>query len=175
MEQLALTARVEDCIRAIGNATSWLALVLVAIVCASVLLRYAFGVSSLAFDELQWHIYSGSWILGFSYATAQRTHVRNDILYNRYSEINQKRVDFYSHLVLVLPFAVIMSYHAWDFVAWSWQQNEGSIDPGGLPHRWVIKSILFAGLVLFGVAALARVIDLHREIKALKQIKRMRN
>ncbi|MEM7058590.1 MAG: TRAP transporter small permease subunit [Pseudomonadota bacterium] len=164
-----MTARIEEIIRRIGQAASWVCLVLVAIVCASVILRYAFGISSLAFDELQWHIYSASFLLGFSYATVERTHVRNDILFNKFSPIWQKRIDFFSHLFLVVPFALIVIYHSWDFVLWSWKQNEGSIDPGGLSDRWIIKSFLLIGFFLFATACLTRSIDLFREIRALKR------
>lgn len=164
--------RIEDAIRRIGQAASWLCLVLVGIVCASVFMRYALGQSSLAFDELQWHIYALSWLLGFSYATVERSHVRNDILYSRFSAITQKRIDYYGHLLLVLPFVAIVLYHAWVFVEWAYIQNEGSIDEGGLPHRWVIKSALLLGFFLFGLATVTRVVDLGREIRGLKEARR---
>ena len=164
-----MIARIEEIIRRIGRASSWVCLILVAFVCASVVLRYAFGISSLAFDELQWHIYSASFLLGFSYATVERTHVRNDILFNKFSPTWQKRIDLFSHLFLVVPFALIVIYHSWDFVLWSWKQNEGSIDPGGLSDRWIIKSFLLIGFFLFAAACLTRSIDLFREIRALKR------
>ena len=164
-----MIAKIEQIIRRIGQAASWVCLVLVGIVCASVILRYAFGISSLAFDELQWHIYSASFLLGFSFATVERTHVRNDILYNSFSLIWQKRIDLFSHLILVVPFCLIVIYHSWDFVLWSWKQNEGSIDPGGLSDRWIIKSFLLIGFFLFAAACLTRSIDLIREIGALKK------
>ena len=164
-----MIARIEQIIRVVGQSASWACLVLVAFVCGSVVLRYVFGISSLAFDELQWHIYAASWLLGFSYAAVERTHVRNDILFNKLSEIWQKRIDLFAHAVLVLPFCVIVLYHSWDFVAWSWQQNEGSIDPGGLSDRWIIKSFLLIGFLLFAAACITRSIDLFREIRALKR------
>ena len=163
-----MSARIEQIIRSIGNSASWACLVLVGFVCASVILRYLFGVSSLAFDELQWHIYSACWLLGFSYATVDRTHVRNDILFNKFSEIWQKRIDLFAHLFLAVPFALIVLYHSWSFVTWSWQQNEGSIDPGGLSERWIIKSFLLIGFFLFATACTTRSIDLWRDIRALK-------
>ena len=168
MEQITICARIENIIRAIGNSTSWLCLLLVAFVCTSVMLRYVAGVSSLAFDELQWHIYSASWLLGFSYVTTKRSHVRNDVLFNKFSKLTQARIDLYGHLLLVLPFVVVIVYHSWFFVEWSFLQNEGSIDPDGLPYRWIIKSILPIGFILFGIASLVRVIDLNRDIAALK-------
>lgn len=167
-----VTEQLERAIRAIGNAASWFCLVLVGIVCASVFLRYVLGVSSLAFDELQWHIYSASWLLGFSYATVEGSHVRNDILFNRFSKINQLRIDLWGHLLLVLPFVAVALYHSWFFVEWSYLQNEGSIDPGGLSDRWIIKSFLLIGFSLFGIATLTRAVDLASEIAAVKRERR---
>ena len=77
---------IERQIIALGHAISWLALFLVAIVCLSVFLRYVLGLSSLGFDELQWHIYSFGFMMGFSYCTSMETHVRNDLFYSKFSE-----------------------------------------------------------------------------------------
>ena len=163
-----LASRIDSFIRWISEAASWFCLVLVAIICTSVVLRYFFGISSLGFDELQWHIYSASWLLGFSYATAIQTHVRNDILYGRFSKLTQLRIDFYGYLFLVLPFVGLAVYHSYFFAEWAYQQNEGSIDPGGLPHRWIIKSALPIGFALFGLSAVARLLDISSEIRAIK-------
>ena len=95
--------------------------------------------------------------------------MRNDILFNRLSPVWQRRIDFWAHAVLVLPFVGLILYHSWDFVLWAWKQNEGSIDPGGLSDRWIIKSFLLIGFFLFGAATIARCIDLWREITALKR------
>ena len=109
------------------------------------------------------------WLVGFSYATIEGTHVRNDILYNRFSKIWQLRIDFWAHLLLVVPFVAVAMYHSWDFVSWAWKQNEGSIDPGGLPSLWIIKSTLLLGFGLFGAAALSRSIALAVDIRNLKK------
>ena len=101
---LTLVENVEKQIIALGNAISWLALFLVLIVCTSVFLRYVLGISSLGFDELQWHIYSFGFMMGFSYCTSLQTHVRNDLLYNKYSEKTKLWIDFVSHVVVLLPF-----------------------------------------------------------------------
>ncbi len=169
MDLKTLTQTIDNVIRGVGNALSWLGLVLVLIVCTSVFLRYVWGVSNLGFDELQWHIYSLCWLAGLSYATVEGTHVRNDILYNRFSRIWRLRIDFWGHLLLVVPFVAVALYHAWDFVSWAWKQNEGSIDPGGLPARWIIKSALLWGLGLFAAAAISRSIALAVDIRNLKK------
>ncbi len=157
MSEQSLSDRVDKVIISIGNAASWFALVLVVIVCTSVFLRYVMSVSSLGFDELQWHIYSACFLLGFSYSTALGTHVRNDLLYNRFPEKVRLWIDLASYALLLLPFCLIAVYHSVPFAHWAWVQNEGSIDPGGLPHRWIIKSALPICFTLLAISALSRI------------------
>ena len=73
------------------------------------------------------------------------------------------------HLLLVLPFVVLTLFYSWEFVTWAWKQNEGSIDPGGLSDRWIIKSFLLIGFTLFGIATITRSVDLARKISDLKK------
>lgn len=166
---LALVDNVEKQIIALGNAISWLALFLVAIVCTSVFLRYVLGISSLGFDELQWHIYSFGFMMGFSYCTSMQTHVRNDLLYNKFSEQTKLWIDLTSHVVVLLPFIIVVTYHSWFFMVRAYVTSEGSIDPGGLPARWIIKSVLMISFVLFGVATIARSIAIISQITRVKK------
>ena len=169
MSEMTISSKIDYYIKAIGHCLSWLALFLVAIVCLSVFLRYALGISSLAFDELQWHVYSFCFLMGFSYATAEKSHVRNDILFNKFSKINQLRIDLFSHVVVLLPFIGVILYLSWFFVMRAYQTGEGSIDPGGLQYRWIIKSALLLAFFLFGVAAISRSIEISRKISLLKR------
>ncbi len=150
---------IERQIIALGHAISWLALFLVAIVCLSVFLRYVLGLSSLGFDELQWHIYSFGFMMGFSYCTSMETHVRNDLFYSKFSEK--------TNLVVLLPFIIVIIYHSWFFMMRAYVTAEGSIDPGGLPHRWIIKSVLVLSFVLFGIATVARSVAIIAKLRKL--------
>ena len=166
---LTFVENVEKQIIAFGNAISWLALFLVLIVCTSVFLRYVLGISSLGFDELQWHIYSFGFMMGFSYCTSMQTHVRNDLIYNKLSERTKLWIDLTSHLVVLLPFIIVVTYHSWFFMARAYVTSEGSIDPGGLPARWIIKSVLVISFTLFGIATVARSIAIVSEITKLRK------
>ena len=118
---------IEKQIIALGHAISWLALFLVIIVCLSVFLRYVLGLSSLGFDELQWHIYSFGFMMGFSYCTSMETHVRNDLFYSKFSEKTKLWIDLVSHLVVLLPFIIVIIYHSWFFMMRAYVTAEGSI------------------------------------------------
>jgi len=165
---VTLVHNIEKQIISLGNFLSWLALFLVLIVCTSVFLRYALGISSLGFDELQWHIYSFGFMMGFSYCTSMQTHVRNDLLYNKFSKKTKLWIDLISHLIVLLPFIVVIIYHSWFFMVRAYVTSEGSIDPGGLPSRWIIKSVLLISFVLFGVATIARSFSIISQITKTK-------
>ena len=168
MFNLNLINNIEKQIIALGDFLSWLALFLVLIVCTSVFLRYVLGISSLGFDELQWHIYSLGFMMGFSYCTSMQTHVRNDLLYNKFSKKTQLWIDLVSHLIVLLPFIIVIIYHSWFFMVRAYVTTEGSIDPGGLPSRWIIKSALLISFILFGIATIARSIAIISRITDIK-------
>ncbi len=169
MSIISISKDIDKFIISLGNILSWLALFLVLIVCTSVFLRYILGISSLGFDELQWHIYSFGFMMGFSYCTASDTHIRNDLLYNNFSDLAKLLIDLISHLLVLLPFVLVVLYHSWTFVVRAYVGSEGSIDPGGLQYRWIIKSVLLIAFALFGIAAITRSIDIASKIVRLKR------
>ena len=169
MSIISISKDIDKFIIHIGNMLSWLALFLVIIVCTSVFLRYILGISSLGFDELQWHIYSFGFMMGFSYCTASDTHIRNDLLYNNFSELTKHYIDLLSHLLVLLPFVLVILYHSWTFVLRAYVGSEGSIDPGGLQYRWIIKSVLLLAFALFGIAAITRSINITAKIIHIKK------
>ena len=169
MSLISISKNIDKSIISLGNMISWFAVFLVLIVCTSVFLRYALGISSLGFDELQWHIYSFGFMMGFSYCTASDTHIRNDLLYNSFSNLTKLLIDLISHLFVLLPFVLVVLYHSWTFVVRAYVGSEGSIDPGGLQYRWVIKSVLLVAFALFGVAAITRSIDIAHKIIGLRK------
>ena len=169
MSIVSAAKNIDRLIISLGNKISWLALFLVLIVCTSVFLRYILGISSLGFDELQWHIYSFGFMMGFSYCTSSDTHIRNDLLFNNFSELNKLRIDLVSHLLILLPFVFVILYHSWTFVIRAYVSSEGSLDEGGLQYRWIIKSVLLISFALFGIAAITRSVEIISKILAIKK------
>ncbi|MCH1413951.1 MAG: C4-dicarboxylate ABC transporter, partial [Glaciecola sp.] len=37
---------------------------------------------------------------------------------------------------------LIIMYYGYGYAIDAYQMNEGSPDPGGLPHRWIIRSVI---------------------------------
>lgn len=152
----ALSRVIDPIIRTIGEAASWLWLILVAIIIVQVLMRYLFGQGSIMLEELQWHIYGIGFLLGLAYCIQVDRHVRIDVLAERFSPRTRARIEIAGILVFLLPFAVAVTVEGVKLAAQAWSLGEVSAAPGGLPYRWMIKSFIAIGFALIGLAALSR-------------------
>lgn len=142
----------------VGRLTGWFAFALVCVMAFNVLLRYFFRTGSVAMQELEWHLMAPICLLGLSYALLHDGHVKVDILYGRFSARVQRLIDLVS-MTLVCIVVAILLYLSFPYVEQSYSIGEQSPDPGGLTHRWILKSMLplgFALLLIQSVASLLR-------------------
>ena len=128
--------------------------------------RYLFGQGRIEFEEIQWHLYSVGFLLALGYGVTTDSHIRVDVLHERFSERVQVWIDLYGLILLVMPFVLLMLIYGVPFVVDSYNRSEVSASPGGLPLRWIIKSVLVIG---FGILALATVSRLSRLAAYLAQ------
>lgn len=142
----------------IGELASWCTFILIFAIVLNVILRYVFNRGMIALEELQWHLYSVVILFGLSYTMARDAHIKVDVLYSRMSRRRQAWIDLFSILFLLIPFICLVCWHSIDFVYRSWELNESSVVQQGLPWRWIIKSALPISFVLFGIAAISRIV-----------------
>lgn len=147
---------VDPVITWIGNAVSWIWIVLLGVIVINVFMRYALGEGRIEFEEIQWHLYSIGFMIGLGYAVVHDAHIRVDIVHERLSPLTRAWIDLYGILLFVLPFTALMLIYAVPFIADSFVTSETSPSPGGLPYRWLIKSMLFIGFALLGIASVSR-------------------
>ena len=157
LPETGLSRRVDPILTWIGHSISWLWLVLLATIIVNVVLRYAFGEGRIEFEEFQWHLYSTGFLLGMGYTFQVDRHVRVDVLHERLSRRLQAWLELYGILLCVLPFSALILIFTVPFVHISFELGEISPSPGGLPFRWVIKSMLFIGFLLLALAAVSRI------------------
>jgi TRAP-type mannitol/chloroaromatic compound transport system permease small subunit len=119
-----------------------------------VVMRYAFNEVSIAMQELEWHLFSVAFLLGIPYALHENSHVRVDILYDRWKPKTQAWINLFGTLVFILPFIVLVTIYSFNFALDAYQMGEGSGDPGGLPYRWLIKGMIPLSFVLIGLVSL---------------------
>ena len=139
----------------IGVATAWLTTVLVLVVCYDVFTRYILNKSSIAVQELEWHLFAVIFLLGAAYTLKHDRHVRVDVLYSKFSPKTRAWINLLGSLVFLIPFAILIIIASKNFVGSSFMINETSANPGGLPARFVLKAcipIAFFLLLLQGIS-----------------------
>jgi TRAP-type mannitol/chloroaromatic compound transport system permease small subunit len=165
------TARVAGAIDAlsggIGRAASWLVLVMVLVGAFNAVARYMgrfLGVhlSSNAYIEFQWYLFSLVFLLGAAWVLREDAHVRVDVLYARVTERTRAIIDILGTLLLLVPFSAFVLWVSTPVIRSSWQIREVSPDPGGLP-RYPLKAMILLCFVLLLVQAVAQLIRaVHR-------------
>lgn len=152
-----ISDRLESVIDWTGRGTAWICLVLVLLVAFNVILRYAFRLGPVALQELEWHLMSPIALVGMSYALRHGDHVRVDIFFDRFGRTLQEWIDLTASVVTVV-IAVIIFKLSLGFVDQAYSIGEGSPDPGGLPHRFLLRAFIPLGFALLGVQAVAKAI-----------------
>ncbi|MGF1602988.1 MAG: TRAP transporter small permease subunit [Thermosynechococcaceae cyanobacterium] len=105
------------------------------------------NLSSNAFIEGQWYLFSLVFLLGAAYTLRHNDHVRVDVLYSDWSPRRKAFVNLLGSLLFLIPFCLMVITVSWDSILASWARGEISPDPGGLP-RYPIKSAIVVGCVL---------------------------
>lgn len=140
-----------------GGVVSWLALLLVVIVVYDVFTRYVLSASSVAVQELEWHIFALLFLFAASYTLKHNRHVRVDVFYVRLTRKQQAMVDIMGGIFFLLPFTLVIIFTSWSYVSNSFFILESSPDPGGLPYRFVLKAAIPLGFMLFLVQGVAEI------------------
>ncbi len=143
-------------VKGVGDLVSWLWVVLVLVIVSNVTLRYAFGRGYIELEEAQWHIYAIGWLIGLSYCVQNDSHIRIDILHDRFRLRTKAWVDFLGILFFLIPYTFIVLRYSPEWIAYSYQTGEISDAPGGLAHRWAIKAVMFIAYAILMIAAISR-------------------
>ena len=160
-------AGIERFIDLTGRATSWLALAIVVLMATNVLLRYLFSYGSVWAQELEWHLLSPLILFGMSYALLHGEHVRVDVLYANFSARKKLLVDLLSALLCIAISAALI-WLSLKYVQQSYVIDERSSDPGGLTHRWILKSLIPLGFLFLILQCVALVLGTLKKLKALQ-------
>lgn len=139
----------------VGRITAWTTLGLVLVVFIDVVMRYAFNTSYVFAQELEWHLFSFIFLMGAGYTLLHEGHVRVDIIYQSLSPKGQAWVDLIGVIFFLIPGCFLVIKTSYFFTQASFQSLEGSSDPGGIPYRFILKSLIplgFSFLVLQGIS-----------------------
>jgi TRAP-type mannitol/chloroaromatic compound transport system permease small subunit len=154
----------EKIIKKIGDTCSWLSFMLVILISLDVFLRYVFNFSSASLYELEWHMFAMIFLIGSSLTLQRDEHVRVDVFYNKFSDRGKEIINLIGNLIFLLPFCIIIFYTSIPFVEDSFRILESSPDPGGLPFRFIIKSIIPISFLLLVTQGL---LNIFKNLKKL--------
>lgn len=125
MSFLLRLSKIIDAINsALGKASVWLILLAVVVSAINATSRYAFGLASNAWLELQWYLYGTVFLVAASYTLLKNEHVRIDFVSNMLTKRQRDWIDLFGHIFFLLPFTVLMVH---------------------LSFPWVMKSISYCG------------------------------
>jgi len=127
--------------------------------------------TSNLFIELQWYLFSLTFLLGLAYVLKHGLNVRVDFLYAHWPTKRRAWVDLIGHAVFLIAFCIIGLYVTTHPILGSWGQlPDGSFgtwelspDPQGLP-RAPIKSMLWVG---FGMLLLQTIAEIIKNIHVI--------
>lgn len=139
----------------LGKGTAWLVVLVVLVVFANVVMRYAFNLSFVFLQELEWHLFAAIFLLGAAYTLVKDGHVRVDIFYQRLSRRGQAWVNLAGVLLFLFPGCYLVIATGMPFAVSSFQIGEGSPDPGGIPCRYILKFMIPVSFMLLGLQGLS--------------------
>ena len=141
----------------VGRITAWSSLALALVMSGNVLLRYVFHTGTVWSQELEWHLMAPICLFGMSYALRHGEHVRVDVMFAGFSQRTKDFIEFISALLL-MAICLIVIWLSISYVMQSWANDEGSANPGGIPGRYVLKSLIPIGFALMFVQAFGHAI-----------------
>lgn len=141
---------------AVGKLASWIWVLVLITVLSNVFSRFVMEEGSIALEELSWHLFGAALMLTLAYAAVRDDHVRVDVLHEKFRPRSKAWVDLLGIVFLALPVLIITIQVLIPYAHTAFIYDERSQAPSGLPHRFIIKSIVPIGLALIAVALFSR-------------------
>ncbi len=138
---------------------------MVGVILFDVFNRYFFSSGSIALQELEWHLFDIVMLISISLTMQNDRHVRVDIFYSHLNKKQQDYLNIFSYIFFILPFSLLIIIKSLPFIIESFSQNEISSDPGGLPHRYLIKSLIIIGFFLLIIQSIKSLINIIKNLK----------
>jgi TRAP-type mannitol/chloroaromatic compound transport system permease small subunit len=123
-------------------------LLFILVIFSNVVLRYVFNTSFVFLAELEWHLFAFVFLAGAGFTLLHDRHVRVDIFYSQMRRRKQAWVNLIGVVCLLLPCCYLVLSTTIPWVVDAYKVGETSLDPGGIPARFVIKAALPLGYLL---------------------------
>ncbi len=154
---LKFSALVDALNERVGRSVIWLVLVAVLVSAANAAVRKAFNVSSNAYLELQWYLFSAIFLLGAAYALKRNEHVRIDVVSGYFSARARIWVELTGSVLFLLPMTLGVLYLSWPVFVNSYLSHEMSNSAGGL-IVWPARLLVPLGFLLLSLQGISQAI-----------------
>jgi TRAP-type mannitol/chloroaromatic compound transport system permease small subunit len=155
---LGLSRAIDAMNETVGKLSYWLILAAVLISTGNAVVRYSLNMSSNAWLEIQWYLFSFVFLFCAGYTLLHNQHVRIDIVTGGLSPRVKAWIDILGTIFFLLPMAVAIMWLSWPVFVDAWRSHEVSTNAGGLtvwPARLMVPAA-FLLLVLQGFSELIK-------------------
>jgi len=167
LKSLLPATRLVDAINTwIGKRLAWLVIGAILVSAVNATVRKIFDTSSNAWLELQWVLFSVVFLLCSPWTLLANEHIRIDIVNNLMPTRVRNIIEIVGHAFFLLPLTIVMIITGVPFFLVSYDQNEQSLNAGGLP-QWPSKGLImiaFAMLLIQGISELVKRIAVMRDL-----------
>jgi TRAP-type mannitol/chloroaromatic compound transport system permease small subunit len=158
MQTLLRISRAIDALNAkIGQALIWLVLVMALVSAGNAIFRYLFNLSSNAWLELQWYLFSAVFLLCAGYTLLNDEHIRIDVVSSHLSRRAQLWIDIFGTVFFLLPVSIFIMWLSWPVFMNAWTSQEISGNAGGL-IRWPVRLLVPLGFFLLSLQGISEFI-----------------
>lgn len=149
----------------VGLGVGWFTTLMVVVVFVNVLLRYVFGQSLLALQDLSWYVFGVVFLIGAAYTLKHDRHVRVDIFFVNYAPRTKLWVNLLGGVFFLIPFCLLGMWVSWEFVTRSFLIQETSPDAGGLAARYLAKIMIPTGFGLILLQGLSLIFRSYLQLQ----------
>ena len=165
---LRLSRAIDALNEQVGKLTYWLILAAVLISAGNAVVRYSLNMSSNAWLEIQWYLFSFVFLFCAGYTLLHNQHVRIDVISGQLSGRARAWIDIFGTVFFLMPMAIAIMWLSWPVFQDAYQSGEVSTNAGGLtvwPGRLMLPVGFFL-LILQGVSELIKRIAFLRGLIA---------
>jgi TRAP-type mannitol/chloroaromatic compound transport system permease small subunit len=141
----------------VGRLVYWLVLATVLISAGNAIMRKMFSLSSNAWLELQWYLFSAVFLLCAGYTLLRNEHVRIDVVAGRFGAKAQAWIDILGTVFFLLPMSVTIMVLSWPYFLRAYTEHEISGSAGGLV-LWYARLLLPVGFLLLSMQGVSELI-----------------
>jgi len=155
---LALSRAIDTLNEHVGRLTYWLILAAVLISAGNAVVRYSINMSSNAWLEIQWYLFSFVFLFCAGYTLLHNQHVRIDVISGQLSGRARAWIDIFGTVFFLMPMAIAIMWLSWPVFLDAYRSGEVSTNAGGLtvwPGRLMLPLGFFL-LILQGISELIK-------------------